>query len=60
MALPKATIQVSPYITVRGTEITPAMLDDNQQPAPGRTKVMVNGRMFDGVRLDAPAQARVA
>ena len=44
-----ATIQVSPYISVRGTRMTMAMMLD--APPPGKTRVMVNGEIFEGVEI---------
>jgi len=43
------TIQVSPYIFVRGTKMTMSMMLD--APAKGRTRVIVDNAIYEGVEI---------
>lgn len=43
------TIQVSPYIFVRGTKMTMSMMLD--APAKGRTRVILNNEIYEGVEV---------
>jgi hypothetical protein len=52
MAMMKATIAVSSHITVSGTLMTASMMIN--PPAPGKTKVLCNGEVFEGTLLGKP------
>jgi hypothetical protein len=57
MATQTATINVTPYITVRGTVVPRDQLPAGSHLAEGRTAVMANGKIFQGIRLEEMTKA---